>query len=294
MFTFGFTNYIDMIYLTACNRGATMYAKLTDEEYFARPELNQSTIKNILKMTPESFSWHVNNKTEKTQAMHFGSMLHTYVLEPESIFNKRYIRIDVSELKTKYKNYKASKEYKDIVAKLKHDNPDAELIDNSELAEVLEASKSIYSRLSGIILSSDTETAIINELHGEQCKGKVDIINFEQKIIADIKTTSDELTDESIKRHIYKWDFPIQAAFYCDLAKKEFGIDFTFMFCLVSSKPPYHSRLVICSDQLTPDFMNRGRYKIEEGVTLWKLYKSKSQSFYQSTHIFPDDVPAWY
>ena len=276
-----------------------MITKISDREYFDRPEINQSMIKDVLKMTPRDFSHHQYADRDVTPNMMFGTLVHCMLLEPEEFKNRYAIfNFDYDLLGGKlYKNLKNTKVWKDSYSAFCAVNEGKTIIDDLALEEAHHAVNMVKCSTKLFDTQDDesqSEVAVINTLNGVSCKAKLDLLLPKNKMIIDIKTTVDSLTDSSLTRHIYKWDFPIQAAFYLDLMKQETGEDYIFAFVLVNSTAPYDCRVMLVSDKMTPDFLNVGREKIEDGLILLHQYNSEKEKFFEKRAFIPDHVPAWY
>jgi hypothetical protein len=177
--------------------------------------------------------------------------------------------------------------------------PDIQIVEKEVYNSVLEAEKSAREYLPmfekvGKDDSIKTEFAIANKIFGHPFKGKLDLIDLYSRIILDVKNTVDSLDDETLEKHVLKWDFPIQASGYCELAKEEYGGDWTFIFCMVNSFPPYECRLISMSDELTHDKMVIGREYLKEGLEKLELWSNNDPSFYRMSPYINDSVPPWY
>lgn len=278
-----------------------MYLKMSDAEYFALPDLNQSKIKDYISLTPVAFEHKQGEERSQTDAMLFGSVVHCMVLEPEA-YNDRYACFVFDDTKLdpekEYKNVKATKVYKEQVAEFLEINKDKIVIDADVAGRAGLAAMSLKKNIEAFQNVGqpevETEMAVIQKLHGVPCKAKLDYARRDSNLIIDIKTTADPLDDDSLSRHVYKWHFPIQAAFYLDLMKAETSDDYTMIFALVNSKLPYDVRCMAVSDELTPDFLDVGRQKVIDGLELHRQYTTARSEFFETTTFLPEKVPYWY
>jgi len=277
-----------------------MIISITDKEYFGMPDMNQSTIKNILSMTPRSFVHSRTVPKKDTPATIFGTLVHCLLLEPKEV-NQRYATFvfDDTVLEGKeYKNLKATKIYKEQYQKFIDENEGKQIVDTSVFDNAELAAGALRDDVSLLKMVGnedvDTEMCVINQLYGSSCKAKLDFVRREHKLILDVKTTIDPLDDINLYRHLYKWDFPIQAAFYIDLMKAETGHDYTMFFAIVNSNPPFDTRVVVVNDRLTPDFLDAGRAKIVKGFKLLDIYAKDLDAFLHQTTFIPETIPTWY
>jgi len=108
----------------------------------------------------------------------------------------------------------------------------------------------------------DYEVPMITELFGNKWKGKADIINHDEKLIIDLKTTAD------INKFQYsanKYNYDSQAYIYGEL----FGYEFLF---IVIDKKTHQVGMFDCSAQ----FYERGEEKVRKASEAYDLfYKTK-------------------
>ena len=109
---------------------------------------------------------------------------------------------------------------------------------------------------------NDFEVPMITELFGNQWKGKADIVNHNEKLIIDLKTTAD------INKFQYsanKYNYDSQAYIYSKL----FGYEFLF---IVIDKSTHQIGMFDCS----PQFYERGEDKVRRASEAYDLfYKTK-------------------
>ena len=75
--------------------------KMTEHEYRSHEALSQSNIKDWLTMTPAAWKRSLETPKEASEAMMFGTALHTAILEPVE-FDKQYV---VSDWYSFYEEY---------------------------------------------------------------------------------------------------------------------------------------------------------------------------------------------
>jgi hypothetical protein len=114
----------------------------------------------------------------------------------------------------------------------------------------------------------DYEVPGIAEIAGKMWKGKADILNHSDKLIVDLKTTSNILDFKSSAK---KYNYDSQAYIY----KKLFGYDLVF---LAIDKNTHQIGIYDCSDE----FLNRGKDKVEKAVEAYEL-------FYNNPEFNPDN-----
>ncbi|MDB4334715.1 PD-(D/E)XK nuclease-like domain-containing protein, partial [bacterium] len=104
----------------------------------------------------------------------------------------------------------------------------------------------------------------ITELEGQLWKGKADIVNHDEKLIIDLKTTAD-IT--KFKYSASKYNYDSQAYIYSKL----FGYEMLF---IAIDKNTHQIGIFDCS----PEFYARGKDKVERAVQAYELFY-KSEDF---------------
>ena len=180
-----------------------------------------------------------------------GGYFHTCILEPDKL--------------EKYKVVKAStrntKAYKDVaggelcllqqevdVIELMRDK----VMDNNICRDLIFGSA--YTEKN----QTDFEVPMITELFGQTWKGKADIVNHEEKLIIDLKTTAD-ITKFQYSANKYNYDS--QAYIYSKL----FGYEFLF---IVIDKNTHQIGMFDCS----PKCYERGEYKVRRAAEAYDLF----------------------
>ena len=108
------------------------------------------------------------------------------------------------------------------------------------------------------------EVPAITELYGQMWKGKADIVNHDEKLIIDLKTTAD-IT--KFKYSASKYNYDSQAYIYSSL----FGYEFMF---IVIDKKTHQIGIYDCS----PKFYESGQDKVKRAVEAYDLFY-KTDSF---------------
>ena len=218
-----------------------------DEDYygdFGKKYLSNSDIKTLL-TNPLA----LGKPSEPRPAFLVGGYFHTAILEPDKL--KKYKVIPSSTRNTKaYKEMSGGE-----LCLLQHE------VDQIELMSDIMLSNKVCE---GLIRDSNTEyeTPGICKLEGEMWKGKADIINHNEKLVIDLKTTSDI---QKFKWSASKFNYDSQAYIYSEL----FGYEMVF---IVIDKNTHQLGIFDCSDE----FYATGKDKVQRAVEAYKLfYKQK-------------------
>jgi len=218
--------------------------KLKDDEHyygeFGKQYLSNSDIKTLL-TNPLALK-----EPSKTNA-HFlvGGYFHTAILEPDKL--KKYKIIETSSRNTKL--------YKEIsggeMCLLQHevdliDNLISTMLNNKVCRDLIAEEKGEY------------EVPEITELFGQMWKGKADVVNHNEKLIIDLKTTSDL---DGFKWNAKKYNYDSQAYIY----RKLFGYEFVF---IAIDKKTGQIGLFDCSS----NFYKSGEEKVEKASEAYDLF----------------------
>ena len=180
-----------------------------------------------------------------------GGYFHTAILEPDKL--KKYKVIESTTRNTKaYKEMSGGE-----LCLLQHEVDTIELMTEKVLANDV-----CRDLIRGINI--DYEKPGITELEGEMWKGKADIVNHDEKLIIDLKTTAD-LT--KFKYSASKYNYDSQAFIYSSL----FGYEFMF---IVIDKKTHQIGIYDCS----PQFYETGQDKVKRAVEAYDLFY-KTDSF---------------
>ena len=214
-----------------------------DEHYygdFGKQYLSNSDISTLLK-NPLALK-----EPSKTNA-HFlvGGYFHTAILEPNKI--KNFKVVDSSSRNTKvYKEMSGGE-----MCLLQHEVDRTEalvntLMNNKVCRDLIAEEKGEY------------EVPAITELYGQMWKGKADIVNHDEKLIVDLKTTSDI---DKFKFSASRYNYDSQAFIYNKLFNYE-------MIFIVIDKLTHQIKICECSNE----FYERGQRKVQDAVAQYKLF----------------------
>jgi hypothetical protein len=211
-----------------------------DEHYYGdygKQFLSNSDI-NILLKNPKL----LHEEKQRTTAMVVGGYFHTAILEPDKL--KRFKIIESSTRNTK--KYKEMSEGE--ICLLQHE------VDKIELMTEVMMDNNICRGL----IKGNFEVPAVTEIFGNKWKGKADIVNHEEQLIIDLKTTSDI---DRFRWSASKFNYDSQAYIYSNL----FGYEMLFM---VIDKETHQIGLFDCS----PDFYKSGEEKVRKATDAYDLF----------------------
>jgi hypothetical protein len=220
-----------------------------DEHYygeFGKQFLSNSNISTLLK-NPLS----LGQPQAQIPAFLVGGYFHTAILEPEKL--KKYRVIEASTRNTKV--------YKELSG-----GEMCLLQSEVDLCEVM-IDKVLENDVCRSLIrpsSGEYELPGIKEIDGALWKGKADIINHDEKLIIDLKTTADL---DGFRWSAKKYNYDSQAYIYSKL----FGYEMLF---IVVDKNTHQIGIFDCS----PEFYQRGADKVQKAVEAYNLFH-KDENF---------------
>jgi len=235
------------------------YDKLKQDEHyygeFGQQFLSNSNISTLLKNPAK-----LNEQKANNPAFLVGGYFHTAILEPHKLKSFRIVEASTRNTK-KYKELSGGE-----MCLLKSE------VDNIELMTQVLMDNDICRDLIKPLLADVTyEEPGITELFGNTWKGKADIINHEERLVIDLKTTGDI---EKFRWSASKYNYDSQAYIYSKL----FGYEMLF---IVIDKKTHQIGLFDCS----PDFYKRGESKVQQASGAYDLYyKNGGFDFKQFLH----------
>ena len=221
-----------------------------DEDYygdFGNKFLSNSHVGKLLKDPLRAFE-----PSKPSPAFLIGGYFHTCILEPGKLEKFKVV-------KSTTRNTKA---YKDVAGSelclLQHEVDTIELMRDKVMANDICAD--LIMGTNGKL--NDFEVPMVTELFGNQWKGKADIVNHNEKLVIDLKTTADI---EKFQWSASKFNYDSQAYIYSKL----FGYEFLF---IVIDKNTHQIGMFDCS----PQFYERGEEKVCKASEAYDLfYKTK-------------------
>ena len=225
-----------------------------DEDYygdFGNKFLSNSHVGKLLKDPLRAFE-----PSKPSPAFLIGGYFHTCILEPDKIDKYKII-------KSTTRNTKA---YKDVaggeLCLLQHEVDTIELMREKVMANNIcrdliqgEQFRKVKHKVSEYV---EYEVPGVTELFGNQWKGKADIVNHEEKLVIDLKTTADI---DKFQWSASRYNYDSQAYIYSKL----FGYEMLF---IVIDKAPHKLGMFDCS----PEFYKRGEEKVRKASEAYDLF----------------------
>jgi len=228
-----------------------------DEHYygkFGQQFLSNSDISTLLKNPKD-----LHKPKPSSPAFLVGGYFHTAILEPDKL--KSFKIVEAST-----RNTKAYKEISDgELCLLKHEVDQIELMTQAVMDN--DVCRDLIKPILGQV---EYEEPRVGKIHDQMWKGKADIINHEDKLVIDLKTTSDI---DKFQWSASKYNYDSQAYIYSTL----FGYEMLFM---VIDKTTHQIGLFDCS----PEFYKRGEDKVRKACDAYELFYN-TENFDHKQHL---------
>ena len=217
-----------------------------DEDYygkFGKQFLSNSDIYYLLS-NPLKFQ----QSYEPSTAFLVGGYFHTAILEPDKL--KKFKIIESTTRNTKvYKEMSGGE-----LCLLQHEVDQIELMkdkmmENNIIADLIMGTDGKLN---------DYEEPNVKMIEGKTWKGKADIVNHNEGLVIDLKTTSDI---NKFKNSAWRFNYDSQAYIYSEM----FGYEFLF---IVIDKTTHQIGMFDCS----PQFYESGKDKVRRAVDAYELF----------------------
>jgi hypothetical protein len=175
------------------------------EDYFAIPALSKSGATDLLR-SPAHFLARRDRPMVPTAAMLFGTLVHSMVLEPESV--------DVLYLASP-KFDRRTKAGKEALAEFEAQAEGKVVVDMDTFQRAQRTAEAVLTHPTAgpLFKGGNAEITARWEQHGLPCKARVDY--YQGRSIVDLKTTQDASPDE-FARSCARYGYHLQAAHYSD------------------------------------------------------------------------------
>ena len=218
-----------------------------DEDYygeFGNQFLSNSHVGRLLKDPLRAFE-----PSKPSPAFLVGGYFHTCILEPDKLEKYKIVKSTTRN----------TKQYKDVaggeLCLLQHEVDAIELMREKVMAN--DICKDLIT-----LGNVEYEVPMFTELFNNKWKGKADIVNHDEKLIIDLKTTADI---DKFQWSASKFNYDSQAYIYSKL----FGYEMLF---IVIDKTTHTIGIFDCS----PEFYAKGQDKVQRAVDAYRLfYKNK-------------------
>ncbi len=244
-----------------------LYTDLSNEDYHKdNGFLSSSRIKLILQSPELYYKKYIKKelKEDHIEAFDTGTAIHSRILEPEKYEND-IVFFSGRRSGHSWNEFKTANAGKIILGDMQKMQLDR-MYNSFRTSEL------------GPKLISDgvAESSLFTSLEGVDIKVRADYINYNSRIIFDLKSQSGMIEEEKFRRNaegkLYGYD--LQAALYIDayIEKHQQGFDF---YWIVMSKDFDDIKFFKAS----PEFIEQGRRKYKQALKLIKQYEESGWNF---------------
>ena len=235
-----------------------IYEKLRNDEHYygdyGKQFLSNSDISTLLKNPRD-----LHKPRPSSPAFLVGGYFHTAILEPDKL--NRFKIIDATTRNTK--------KYKEIsdgeICLLQHEVDKIQL-----MTETMMSNDVCRDLIKPVLAEVDYEEPRVGKIFDNMWKGKADIINHDEKLVIDLKTTADI---DKFRWSASKYNYDGQAYIYSTL----FGYEMIF---IVIDKETRQVGIFDCS----PEFYKRGEEKVRQASAAYDLFY-KTEGFDHNQYL---------
>lgn len=235
-----------------------IYEKLRNDEHYygdyGKQFLSNSDISTLLKNPRD-----LHKPRPSSPAFLVGGYFHTAILEPDKL--NRFKIIDATT-----RNTKKYKEMSDgEICLLQHEVDKIQL-----MTETMMSNDVCRDLIKPVLAEVDYEEPRVGKIFDNMWKGKADIINHDEKLVIDLKTTADI---DKFRWSASKYNYDSQAYIYSTL----FGYEMIF---IVIDKETRQVGIFDCS----PEFYKRGEEKVRQASAAYDLFY-KTEDFDHNQYL---------
>jgi len=235
-----------------------IYPGIPAETYHKWDAMSNSWLKLLADASPKHFHYRRGHPKAPTKSMLTGTLLHKLCLERHH-FPESYAVAPVGLQRTATKKWAAFLEA----------NAPKRCITATEFAQACGMADGImgHGDASTLLMQGEPEVSIVwdNEEFGVRCKLRLDYLARADKMIGDIKSTSDG-DDHAVSSSVNKYGYHRQAGFYLD-GTKAVGLDIErFILIFVESEPPYDAYAAV----LDTNALQIGRHEYKNALRIYQ------------------------
>ena len=250
--------------------------------YRREPGVNQSSFKHILK-SPAHYQAELKKKLITTPAMALGTAVHALLLDGRKAFDASYFDRSKEKLDLTVPEIKEALDEKGITYKKSAKKAELEALlypNGKPVDRRTGLSEDDYAGVEGMAASlqrvayfdpsqpnyiKDNEVSIYFEWEGIRFKARLDRVDFERKVILDVKT-ADSVDEVKFGWKSVDLGYIFQAGLYTKAAEIAFGGKWGFEFAVVEKKAPYIADILVADE----DFLQEGRNQCLKAIGLYK------------------------
>lgn len=217
-----------------------LYPGVPEKTYRAWDALGSTDLWTLAHACPAAFKWRREHPEPQTEAMAFGSLVHTYVLEPH-LFHRRYMIIPPEvRLNQDGTIHRGTKEGKELAAKLAEEAGDRILVSQQQTYHASQMSCAIRAFAPAAELLDQIEqvelSGVFSPLPEVRAKLRVDALASHD--IIDLKTSANA-APWAFTASAARYGYHVQAAWYTTGLHALTNVSRNYRMIVVESEPPH-------------------------------------------------------
>lgn len=226
---------------------------MPEADYHAHPAIGSSLLRTILR-TPADFLWASQNPAPSTPGLAIGSAVHAAYLTP-MLFNSQFAlqpedwgSRNVGEGRKRWEAFKAEHAGKTVLG--------------WDDAQVVRGCVAALQKAFPLDPAWETELSGFAKFEGGYFKGRADI--DDGKTLWDVKTTTEDVDEETLSRVVGKYGYHFQAAQYLEIWAHLDQYRPAFGIVWVNKNPPHHARVTL----LSGEYLDEGKDDFDYALKL--------------------------
>ena len=233
---------------------------MTNKAYREPDGASRSQLNILLTKTPLHFKYEEEHHDEDSLALLEGRAIHKMVLEPDTFYEEFAIAP-----KCDRRTVTGKAEYEDFINNLQG----KEIITDETYQKVVGMAKALKENTEAVrYLTGEHERSFFwtDSETGEECKVRPDCLSEVDgiKCIVDYKTT-ESCADGAFERSVRKYGYKFQSGMYTEGVFQNTFDEYKFVFVAQEKKPPYASRVYICTD----GFVREGYQQFRKAIQIY-------------------------
>lgn len=250
------------------------------EQYTLAPGVSNSHLKIIHEQTPLHLRYHLDAPPKPpTDAQRFGSLVHGFLLQPDTMKDAFYVKPDGMKFSTK-----EGKAWQD-----EHEGKPILTAEEATAIDCMVAAVHRHPSASRLLKNAELESSIfVRDSQDTLRKLRPDVLPNGGDYLPDVKTCDSAAPDDFAKA-VANYGYYRQAAYYldgCELAGRKYE---AFVFIAVEKTPPY----AVAVHRLTPYDVDLGRLHYQRALAIYRECLASGHWPGYRDDIGCIDLPAW-
>lgn len=260
----------------------TGFFKMSAEAYHALPYVSASRLK-LLAKSPAHLKYSLENPTAQTEAMRFGELVHTAILETDRFLNSIAVAPKVDR-----RTSIGKKAWEDFQV----ENVGKIVIGAGELKQVEAIVESVKQhRVASLLVDKSKNkevSCVAQHSSGMILKARIDAIVRSASTVFDLKTTTDA-SPQGFSKAIYQYGYHVQGAFYLEVLKL-LGMPLEHVcFIAVEKEAPYN----VAVYRLSKEALELGRKQAEKLILKWQECERLNKWEGYGEGVLEISLPSW-